>query len=146
MKRSFLVAFSGLLFGFGLCVSQMVNPEKVLGFLDISGSWDPSLALVMIGGLGVAAFGLARVSTWPKPFLAADFSLPPSTRIDAPLIAGAAIFGAGWGLVGFCPGPAIASLAYGLPESWVFLAAMLVGMMAVRLMPGTRSMQPTQDG
>ncbi len=140
MKRSVLVAFSGLLFGFGLCVSQMVNPEKVLGFLDLFGSWDPSLAFVMIGGLGVAAFGLARVSTWQKPLLAADFSPPPRSGIDAPLIAGAAIFGAGWGLVGFCPGPAIASLAYGLEESWVFLAAMFVGMMAVRLVPGTRSL------
>ena len=140
MKRSVLVAFSGLLFGFGLCVSQMVNPEKVLGFLDLFGSWDPSLAFVMIGGLGVTAFGLARVSTWQKPLLAADFSPPPRPGIDAPLIAGAAIFGAGWGLVGFCPGPAIASLAYGLEKSWVFLGAMFVGMMAVRLIPGTRSL------
>ena len=139
MKRSFLVAFSGLLFGFGLCVSQMVNPEKVLGFLDISGSWDPSLAFVMIGALGVAAFGLVSVSTWPKPLLAADFSPPPRSGIDAPLIAGSAIFGAGWGLVGLCPGPAVASLAYGLEKSWVFLVAMLVGMMAVRLIPGDRS-------
>lgn len=140
MKRSVLVVFSGLLFGFGLCVSQMVNPEKVLGFLDLFGSWDPSLAFVMIGGLGVAAFGLARVSTWQKPLLAADFSPPPRSGIDAPLIAGAAIFGAGWGLVGFCPGPAIASLAYGLEKSWLFLAAMFVGMMAVRLVPAMRSL------
>ena len=145
MKRACLIAFSGLLFGFGLCISQMVNPEKVLAFLDISGSWDPSLAFVMIGGLGVAAFGVARVSTWPKPFFATGFSLPQRSRIDRPLIAGAVIFGVGWGLVGFCPGPAIASLAYGLAKSWLFLAAMIAGMVSVRLVMGPRSLQPTQQ-
>ena len=143
MTRAFLVVFAGLLFGFGLCVSQMVNPAKVLGFLDIAGLWDPSLAFVMMGALGVAAIGFPRILSRPKPLLGVDFFIPPRSGIDAPLIVGAIIFGIGWGLVGFCPGPAIASLAYGLLKSWLFVAGMVAGMLAVRQMLGPRLLQPT---
>ena len=143
MTRAFLVILAGLLFGFGLCVSQMVNPAKVLGFLDIAGLWDPSLAFVMMGALGVAAIGFPRILSRPEPLLGVDFFMPPRSGIDAPLIVGAIIFGIGWGLVGFCPGPAIASLAYGLLKSWLFVASMVIGMLAVRLVLGPRLLQPT---
>ena len=143
MTLAFLVVFAGLLFGFGLCVSQMVNPAKVLGFLDISGAWDPSLAFVMMGALGVAAIGFPRILSGPKPLLGVDFFMPRRSGIDERLIVGAIIFGIGWGLVGFCPGPAIASLAYGLLKSWLFVASMVAGMIAVRLVLGPRLLHPT---
>ena len=121
----------------------MVNPAKVLGFLDIAGAWDPSLAFVMMGALGVAAIGFPRILSRPKPFLGVDFFMPPRSGIDERLIVGAIIFGIGWGLVGFCPGPAIASLAYGLLKSWLFVASMVAGMIAVRLVLGPRLLHPT---
>ena len=97
----------------------------------------------MMGALGVAAIGFPRILSRPKPLLEGDFFMPPRSGIDAPLIVGAIIFGIGWGLVGFCPGPAIASLAYGLLKSWLFVASMVIGMLAVRLVLGPRLLQPT---
>ena len=143
MKRAFLLLISGSLFGFGLCLSQMVDPAKVLGFLDIAGAWDPSLAFVMMGALVVATIGFTHIFTWPKPLLYDNFSTPTRSGIGTSLVIGAIVFGIGWGLVGFCPGPAIASVAYGLPESWVFLASMAGGMFTVRLLLGPQSLQPT---
>ena len=143
MKRAFLLLISGSLFGFGLCLSQMVDPAKVLGFLDIAGAWDPSLAFVMMGALVVTMIGFTRIFSWPKPLLDGNFATPTRSGIDRPLIVGAIIFGIGWGWVGFCPGPAIASIAYSLPESWVFVASMAGGMFAVRLLLGPQSLQPT---
>ena len=123
---------SGLLFGAGLALSQMVDPNKVLGFLDVAGmpagAWDPSLAFVMIGALAVTAPGYWLVLRRKAPFAAASFQLPTRKDIDAPLVGGAAVFGIGWGLAGYCPGPAIASLAFGRLESAVFVLAMLAGM------------------
>jgi uncharacterized membrane protein YedE/YeeE len=123
----------GLLFGLGLLLSGMTDPGKVLGFLDLIGPWDPSLALVMGGAIavGVIAFALAKKRT--VSFLGGAMRLPMSSQIDRRLIVGAAMFGAGWGLAGFCPGPALVSLASGQPKAAIFVVAMLVGMSAFEL-------------
>ncbi len=129
---------AGLVFGAGLAVSQMVSPAKVLAFLDLgaipAGGWDPSLALVMTGALAVAAAGFRLVARRARPLCAPAFHLPQRRAIDARLVAGALLFGAGWGLVGYCPGPAIASLAYGRWQTAVFVLAMLAGMLLHRLL------------
>jgi uncharacterized protein len=134
MIRSLVALAAGILFGLGLAISQMVNPAKVLAFLDIgaaapglAGAWDPSLALVMGGALAVTMLGYRLALRRPEPVLGGAFQLPQATHIDRRLVGGAAIFGVGWGLVGFCPGPAIASLAFGLHQSFIFVAAMLAG-------------------
>ncbi len=118
---------AGVLFGVGLVVSQMIDPGKVLAFLDVAGRWDPSLALVMAGALAVAVPGFWLAQARGAPALGGRFDTPATPAIDAELLVGAAIFGIGWGLVGFCPGPAIASLAFARPESLVFVLAMLAG-------------------
>lgn len=123
-----LIAFvASVIFGFGLAVSGMINPAKVLGFLDFFGNWDPTLAFVMGGAILVSfpAFQLARKRE--RPMLADSFKLPTNTSIDRRLLAGAALFGIGWGLGGFCPGPAIAALGSLQWPIFGFLAAMLVG-------------------
>ena len=127
MFRSICILFSGLVFGLGLCISQMVNPVKVLGFLDIAGKWDPSLAFVMIGALLVATPGFFFVLKRHAPMFANNFPTLNESDIDSRLIIGGLIFGCGWGLVGLCPGPAIASIAYGLPSSLIFVAALVAG-------------------
>ena len=119
---------AGTLFGLGLAISGMVNPAKVLAFLDIAGAWDPTLALVMAGALAVAAPGFRLVLKRRAPWFADAFTVPTRSDIDPRLIAGAALFGAGWGLVGLCPGPALADLVTGRPEILAFVAAMLCGM------------------
>ena len=128
MLKSICILLSGLVFGLGLCISQMVNPVKVLGFLDIVGEWDPSLAFVMIGALLVATPGFFLVLKRPHPMFANDFPTLNEIGIDTRLVMGGLIFGCGWGLVGLCPGPAIASTAYGLPSSFIFVAALIAGM------------------
>ncbi|MBS0453818.1 MAG: hypothetical protein JSS14_21165 [Proteobacteria bacterium] len=134
MRRA-IEFFVGLLFGWGLLLSGMTDPGKVQGFLDLFGHWDPSLALVMGGAIavGVFAFALARkrASTF---FLGDAIRLPSSSEIDKRLVAGSLIFGAGWGLAGFCPGPAIVSMAAGQGKAVVFVAAMLVGMLGFVLL------------
>lgn len=120
----------GLVFGLGLVVSQMVNPAKVIGFLDLFGNWDPSLALVMGGALLVTAVGYRLVWRKPRPVFEARFQVPAKREIDSRLAAGAVLFGIGWGLVGLCPGPAIAALTIGGAKALGFLAAMAVGMVA----------------
>lgn len=119
---------SGLVFGFGLSVSQMINPAKVLNFLDVAGSWDPSLALVMGGALLVMAVAWQLQKKRSRPLFGDRFFLPTLTAVDAPLLLGAALFGMGWGLAGFCPGPALAALSLLRPEPVIFVAAMLAGM------------------
>ena len=127
--RSILAAFvAGALFGLGLTVSQMIDPGKVQGFLDLAGDWDPSLALVMGGALAVAAPAFAWARRLPAPMLERRFHLSALTAIDARLLGGAALFGIGWGLSGFCPGPAISALSFGLGQVWPFVLAMLVGL------------------
>ena len=132
----------GLVFGLGLLVSQMVNPAKVLGFLDVFGAWDPSLALVMAGAVPVTAMGFALARRWRRPLLAPAFRLPEAAVVDRSLVAGAVLFGIGWGLVGYCPGPAIVALGMGQRPALLFAVAMLAGMglyelvLVVRRRPG----------
>ncbi len=133
MNRTIAGLFAGLLFGLGLAVSRMIDPAKVLGFLDVAGNWDPSLALVMGGALAITlpAYQLAKGRA--APWLDASFQLPTAVQIDGRLLIGAAAFGAGWGLVGLCPGPAIAGIGLGRWESWVFVGAMAGGFLIVRM-------------
>lgn len=128
MRRILIALAAGLIFGLGLTVSQMINPAKVIGFLDLAGPWDPSLAFVLAAAIPVAAAGFALARRREAPFCAVNFAGPTKTRLDGRLFAGAVLFGIGWGLVGFCPGPALASLTIGGAGSLVFIAAMLVGM------------------
>jgi uncharacterized protein len=130
------VFLSGLLFGAGVTVSGMVNPAKVLNFLDIAGTWDPTLICVMAGGLAVTTAGYRLLFRRDTPLFAKAFAVPATQAIDAPLMAGAALFGLGWGLAGFCPGPAIASLVFGRSEAMLFVGAMLVGMLAAKILRG----------
>ena len=122
----------GLLFGLGLVISGMSDPAKVLNFLDLLGSFDPSLAFVMGGAVLVAFLGFRLVLARPAPLMAPRFQLPTRTDIDARLIVGPALFGIGWGLGGFCPGPAFTALGLGATGTLVFLPAMLAGMWAAR--------------
>jgi len=119
---------SGLVFGLGLAVSGMMNPAKVIGFLDVTGDWDPTLAFVMVGALLVAVPAYRLIPRRGRPVLEEKFSLPTKKAIDAPLLVGSGLFGVGWGIVGFCPGPAIAALGTGLLPVFAFVAAMLAGM------------------
>jgi uncharacterized protein len=128
MGRLLVALAAGLLFGLGLTVSQMINPAKVQAFLDLAGNWDPSLAFVMAGAIPVAAIGYRRARRTAEPYYATAYALPPRGRIEGRLILGAVLFGVGWGLVGYCPGPALASIGFGNPGTLLFLAAMLAGM------------------
>ena len=120
--------FVGLLFGLGLLLSGMTDPGKVLGFLDLFGTWDPSLAFVMGGAIAVGFFAFALARKRTTSFLGGALHLPKATQIDRRLVLGGLTFGAGWGLAGFCPGPGIVSMASGEVKAAVFVAAMLVGM------------------
>ena len=118
----------GLLFGCGLLLSGMTDPGKVLGFLDLAGSWDPSLALVMGGAIAVGFFAFALAKRRTTSFFGGALQLPTSKDIDKRLVIGGLLFGAGWGLAGFCPGPGIVSMAAGQPKALMFVLAMLIGM------------------
>ena len=118
----------GFVFGWGLLISGMMQPAKVLAFLDIFGNWDPSLAVVMAAALAVSAAGFALAKRRERPLLAAQSLWPSKTDIDRPLVVGAVLFGVGWGLVGLCPGPALENLATLSPRVVVFVVAMAVGM------------------
>jgi hypothetical protein len=118
----------GLLFGWGLMIAGMTDPGKVIGFLDLAGAWDPSLALVMGGAIAVGFFAFAMAKKRTRNFLGGALTLPSSRHIDRPLVLGSLLFGAGWGLAGFCPGPAIVSMASGQPKALVFVLAMVAGM------------------
>ena len=119
---------SGLVFGLGLAVSGMMNPARVIGVLDVARDWDPTLAFVMGGALLVAVPAYRLIPKRERPVLEEEFSLPEKKAVDAPLVGGSVLFGVGWGLVGFCPGPAIAALGTGLVPVFAFVAAMLAGM------------------
>jgi len=126
--RILMALITGLVFGIGLIVSGMTNPAKVLGFLDLAGRWDPSLALVMAGAILVALPAFRVAARRRQSLLGEPMHLPTATRIDRRLVLGSLAFGAGWGLAGFCPGPALASLATGAVQPLIFCAAMLAGM------------------
>ncbi|MEO9385219.1 DUF6691 family protein, partial [Chromobacterium phragmitis] len=119
---------AGLIFGLGLIVAGMANPAKVLGFLDIAGRWDPSLALVMAGAVAVALPAFALAKRRDRALLGDEMQLPAARRVDRRLVLGSLVFGAGWGLAGVCPGPALVLAGAGLPGGLLFLAAMLAGM------------------
>jgi uncharacterized membrane protein YedE/YeeE len=124
-----LAAFAaGLVFGIGLIVSGMTDPGKVIGFLDLAGRWDPSLAFVMGGAILVGYFSFAAAGRRGRTFLGGAMHLPTRRDIDARLVAGSAVFGIGWGLAGFCPGPALVALGAGIDQAALFVAAMLAGM------------------
>lgn len=123
---------SGIVFGLGMALSGMTNTERVQGFLDLFGQWDPTLAFVMGGGLIVAFIGYKFVLKNPAPLFADSFSLPTKTVIDKPLWIGAILFGIGWGLVGYCPGPAVAGLSYGYTATLIFVPTMIVGLLLAR--------------
>ena len=127
---SILICFgSGALFAGGLALSGMTQPAKVVGFLDVAGDWDPSLALVMVGAIAVYWLAYTRVKVLEAPVFASRFSLPDNKDIDRRLLVGSAMFGVGWGISGYCPGPALVSLTSGTPQSWIFCSAMVVGML-----------------
>ena len=130
MARLTLALTAGALFGFGLSLSGMVDPARVSGFLDVASSdWDPSMIFVLGGAVLVAVPGVLLSRLLVRPILADDFSLPAKTRIDRPLILGSAILGLGWGLAGFCPGPALSAFALGLTPVILFVCAMIAGML-----------------
>lgn len=128
MRLPLSALLAGLLFGAGLAISDMINPARVLAFLDVAGRWDPTLAFVMAGALLPSAAGFVWAKRRGAPLFDSRFFIPENRTVDRRLLAGAALFGAGWGLVGFCPGPAIAGLAFGLWQPWLFVLAMLAGM------------------
>ena len=130
---------AGLIFGLGLVISGMVNPAKVLGFLDLAGAWDPSLALVMAGAVAVGAVAFALAGRRTSALLGAPMALPAARAVDRRLVLGSLAFGIGWGLVGLCPGPALVALGAGKVKALVFVAAMLAGMLVFEAVERARS-------
>jgi uncharacterized membrane protein YedE/YeeE len=128
--RTLVALASGLVFGIGLSLSGMLDPARVRGFLDVGGAWDPSLAFVLGGAVAVALIGMAVKRRMPRPAFDESFHLPATTPITGRLVLGSALFGIGWGMAGFCPGPALASLSLGLLPTFVFVLAMVSGMVA----------------
>ena len=126
--RGVFALLSGLLFGFGLLISGMANPAKVLGFLDLAGAWDPSLALVMAGAIAVAFLPMQWVQRRGITLRGEQAQLPTSRQIDRRLVIGSLLFGAGWGVAGFCPGPALVAASALIPQALLMVAAMLLGM------------------
>jgi uncharacterized membrane protein YedE/YeeE len=127
MMNKIFSLLSGIIFGLGLTVSSMTNPAKVIGFLDITGNWDPSLMFVMLGAIAISAPFFYLLRNKNKPLFDSNFEIPTIKNLDKKLVLGASIFGIGWGMVGFCPGPAIASLAFLNPFSIIFVIAMVGG-------------------
>ena len=127
---------AGVIFGAGLTLSDMVNPARVLNFLDVAGQWDPTLMFVMAGGLAVTTLGYRWIFRRSSPLADDRFHLPTRRQIDLPLVGGAGLFGVGWGLAGICPGPALADLVTLQPKVLLFVAAMLVGMIAASILRG----------
>jgi uncharacterized protein len=130
---------AGLVFGWGLLISGMAQPTKVLAFLDLAGPWDPSLMLVMVGAIAVGSLAFALARRRKKSLLGLDMRLPTATRIDRSLVVGSTLFGIGWGLAGLCPGPALVALATGQAKALVFVLAMLVGMGVFELLEQRRA-------
>jgi hypothetical protein len=133
MRRHVVALASGFLFAVGLALSGMTRPSKVLGFLDVAGDWDPSLAFVMAGAVAVYATVFSASRRMTRPVLADSFAEPAATRIDGKLLLGSIMFGVGWGLAGYCPGPALTSLGAGVAQAVYFVAAMMAGVWLVRL-------------
>lgn len=135
----FIALLAGLLFGIGMIVAGMTDPSKVIGFLNITGVWNPSLAFVMVGGIAIATLAFRFAATKTQSFFGSAFRIPTATQINWRLILGGLIFGIGWGLAGYCPGPALASIVTGGSKPLVFAAAMLGGMAIFELLEFTRA-------
>lgn len=144
ISKNIAALLSGILFGLGLAVSHMVEPRKILDFLDVAGRWDPSLLLVMLGALVVTFVTYRLVARRPKPLLAPKFFIPSRTELDRPLLLGAAIFGIGWGLAGYCPGPGIAALGLGTWEAPAFIAALAAGSLTHRWLLERANLRPSR--
>jgi len=142
---AFTAFIAGLVFGLGLVVSGMANPAKVLGFLDVTGEWDPSLALVMVGSIAVGSIGFALASRRSVSLLGAPMRLPDTRRIDRRLVIGSLLFGVGWGIAGICPGPVLVALGMGYVKALVFVAAMLAGMGAYEVLERHRARLPRAE-
>lgn len=134
MMKLIFALFAGVIFGVGLTVSQMTNPDKVLSFLDLAGDWDPSLALVMAGALAIAVAGFRWTRQQEKPILGSRFHITLKTALDKPLLTGAGLFGIGWGMTGYCPGPAFAGMALGNGEAVIMVASIYAGFWAAGLL------------
>lgn len=148
MLRNLVALGAGILFGVGLAVSQMVDPLKVKAFLDVAGAWDPSLILVMASAVAISFVAFRLAARQKRPVFAEAFVIPGRRDIDSRLVGGAAVFGIGWGLVGFCPAPAISSLTYGRVESLVFVGALIGGLLLAPLLTriGHNPMPDTTPG
>ncbi|MDP2248352.1 MAG: hypothetical protein Q8J65_09500 [Nitrosomonadales bacterium] len=129
---------AGMLFGLGLLLSGMANPQKILDFLDITGQWDPSLLMVMLGALAVSFWAFRYASCRNKTWLGSTFTLPDTKQVDRRLILGSLVFGAGWGIAGYCPGPALTSLFTGIMAPLIFVVAMITGMVIYELLERRR--------
>lgn len=134
---SMVALFAGLLFGLGLMLSGLSNPAKVQGFLDLAGQWDPSLACVMLGAIAIGAMAFLVAQRRQRSFLGFSFQLPANTAVSLRLVLGSAVFGVGWGLAGFCPGPALVALGAGYPKAAGFVAAMVAGMLVFGVLEKT---------
>jgi uncharacterized protein len=137
--RIVVAAIAGAMFGVGLLLAGMTDPARVLGFLDVTGRWDPTLAFVMMGAIAVHAVAYRVIRRRTRPLLDDAFHVPPVCAVDRRLLAGAAVFGAGWGLAGFCPGPAVVAAATGGTAAVVFAGAMVAGMLAHSVAPAPRT-------
>ena len=126
--KNIITLLTGLIFGLGLIISGTTNPAKVIGFLDIAGLWDPSLVFVMLGGISIAFIGFKLVQNKTQTVFDDPIHLPGTTQISKDLVIGSLLFGAGWALAGFCPGPALVALGAGYKEAFIFVIAMIVGM------------------
>lgn len=142
MKNSLAAFVVGLIFALGLGLSGMTQPAKVIGFLDIFGDWDPSLVFVMIGAIGIHAIAYRIILKRPSPLFASKWYLPSQTAVNAPLIIGSVIFGMGWGLAGYCPGPAVVSLGSLEMRPFLFVGSMLLGMLILRLTQKKATVEP----
>jgi uncharacterized membrane protein YedE/YeeE len=142
--QPFFALLSGTLFGLGLAISGMVNPAKILAFLDLAGAWDPTLAFVMLGALAVTTPAFRFVLKRSSPWVAASFSVPTRKDLDPRLVLGAALFGVGWGIAGLCPGPALTDLVTGRVEIVAFVAAMLAGMLLHDALQARKILDPDQ--
>ena len=145
MLRQLSAAGCGIIFGLGLAISQMAYPAKVLGFLDVAGAWDPSLLLVLGGAVAVTAIGFRFLPRFEKPLFDSAFEQPAAEIVDARLLGGAALFGIGWGLSGYCPGPGIVSLARHAPDAFVFVATFMVGSALYRFVTRRAADRPAQE-
>ena len=146
MRDLFPGLIVGIIFGAGLALSEMVNPERVQAFLDLAGAWDPTLMFVMRAALLPSAIAYLIRRRMTRPLLGERFSIPESRTLDRQLLLGAGMFGIGWGLVGFCPGPAVAGLVLGAWQPWLFVGAMLAGMVLHHVFTATRAPTPRYEG